>query len=123
MIRIINEIDLYFLTMFNLLRGNLYFVVSFSRFVSIFACHSNGYCTSFFKFSLLENFGFVECIFVEIVEKTINIIACYRRWSLRLPATSLNHWYTRVFLRNYGPGPSNPTTFLVLCSPVTTSLK
>ena len=26
------------------------------------------------------------------------------------------HWYTGVYLRIYDPGPSNPTTFLELCS-------
>ena len=36
---------------------------------------------------------------------------------LRHPAPSLGHWYTGVYLRIFDPGPSNPTTFLGLCSP------
>ena len=36
---------------------------------------------------------------------------------LRLPAPSLGHWYTGVYLRIFDPGPSNPTTFLGLFSP------
>ena len=35
---------------------------------------------------------------------------------LRHPAPSLGHWYTGVYLRIFDPGPSNPTTFLGLCS-------
>ena len=30
---------------------------------------------------------------------------------------SLGHWYTRVYLRIFDPGPSNLTNFLGLCSP------
>ena len=43
--------------------------------------------------------------------------ACSHHCSLRHPATSLGHWYTGIYLRIFDPGPSNPITFLGLCSP------
>ena len=43
--------------------------------------------------------------------------ACSHHCPLRHPAQSLGHWYTGVYLRIFDSGPSNPTTFLGLCSP------
>ena len=43
--------------------------------------------------------------------------ACNHHCPLRHPAPSLGQWYTVVYLRIFDPGPSNPTTFLGLCSP------
>ena len=43
--------------------------------------------------------------------------ACSHHCPLRHPALSLGHWYTEVYLQIFDPGPSNPTTFLGLCSP------
>ena len=44
-------------------------------------------------------------------------VACSHHCPLRHLAPSLGHWYTGVYLRIFDPGPSNPTTFLGLCSP------
>ena len=43
--------------------------------------------------------------------------ACIHHCPLRHPAPSLEHWSTGVYLWIFDPGPSNPTTFLGLCSP------
>ena len=43
--------------------------------------------------------------------------ACNHHCPLRNPAPSLGNWYTEVYLRIFDPGPSDPTTFLGLCSP------
>ena len=44
-------------------------------------------------------------------------VACSHHCSLRHPAPSLGHWYTGVYFQIFDPGPSNPNTFLGLCSP------
>ena len=42
---------------------------------------------------------------------------CSHHCPLRHPAPSLWHWYAEVYLRIFESCPSNPTTFLGLCSP------
>ena len=65
--------------------------------------------------------NFWECILGKYLQQKPKIFnkttACSRHCPLRHPAPSLGHWYTRVYLRIFDPGPSNPTTFLGLCSP------
>ena len=55
----------------------------------------------------------------ELIKKTPKFnktAACSQRSPLGHPAPSLSHWYTGLYLQIFDPGPSNPTTFLELCS-------